>query len=127
DMGGVGVGRGYRGRPAQTAAAFLPDPFGGEQGARLYRTGDLGRWRPECSLEYLGRGDAQVKLGGNRIELEEIEVALRRHDTVADAVVIISAERLIAYVVEREDDGAPVEGRLSVRAADYAGFLRERL
>ena len=126
-MGGVGVGRGYRGRPAQTAAAFLPDAFGGEPGARLYRTGDLGRWRPEGCLDYLGRGDSQVKLGGNRIELEEIEVALRRHDAVADAVVIIRAERLIAYVVERDDDDAPVEGRISARSADYAGFLRERL
>ena len=134
-MGGVGVGRGYRGRPAQTAAVFLPDPFGGERGARLYHTGDLGRWRADGCLDYLGRGDAQVKLGGNRIELEEIDVALRRHDAVADAVVVIRAdhpgtERLVAYVVERagsEDQRAGSGRAMSARAGEYASFLRERL
>ena len=131
-MGGIGVGRGYRGRAGQTAAAFLPDPFCGEAGARIYRTGDRGRWRPEGCLDYLGRGDSQVKLGGHRIELDEIEVALQRHDTVADVVVVVRTDqpgidRLVAYVVEQDGRGAAAEGVISAFAGDYGRFLRERL
>ena len=81
-VGGVGVGRGYLHDPARTAAAFVPDPFGGEPGGRLYRTGDLGRWRQDISrgmghtIEFLGRVDDQVKVRGHRIELGEIEHVL---------------------------------------------------
>ena len=84
-VGGVGVGRGYLHDPARTAAVFLPDPFSGKVGARLYRTGDLGRWRENPAgesghyLEFMGRVDHQVKLRGQRIELEEIEYVLGEH------------------------------------------------
>jgi amino acid adenylation domain-containing protein len=56
-IGGVGVGRGYLGRPGPTARRFVPDPTGGVPGGRLFRTGDLGRWRPDGQLDYLGRAD----------------------------------------------------------------------
>ena len=68
-VGGIGVGRGYLRDPRRTATAFVPDPFGGEVDARLYRTGDLGRHRSDGTLEFFGRGDAQVKVRGYRIEL----------------------------------------------------------
>jgi amino acid adenylation domain-containing protein/non-ribosomal peptide synthase protein (TIGR01720 family) len=112
-VGGAGVGRGYRGDPARTAEAFRPDLFAPEAGARLYRTGDLGRWRPDGTLEFLGRVDQQVKVRGLRIEPGEIEAALRAHPAVAEAVVVAREDgghaRLVAYVVENPEGAGAAE------------------
>ena len=107
-IGGVGLARGYRGRPGRTAEVFLPDPAVTEVGGRLYRTGDLGRHRTDGSLEFLRRADRQVKLRGLRIELGEIEAHLARHPAVGEAAVILHQKpglgaRLVAYWVARGD------------------------
>ncbi|KWT61107.1 hypothetical protein ADL21_14980 [Streptomyces albus subsp. albus] len=101
-VGGTGVGYGYLGDPARTAESFLPDPFSRQPGARLYRTGDQVRYRPDGQLEFLGRNDHQVKIRGQRIELFEVEAALRAADGVRDAVVTVRTDpagqnRLIGY------------------------------
>ena len=104
---GSGLAVGYVRRPAQTACAFLPDPFGDEPGARMYRTGDLARWLPDGILECLGRVDHQVKIRGFRIEPGEIESHLRRQPDIADALVLVheragntdTHKRLVALVV----------------------------
>jgi amino acid adenylation domain-containing protein len=88
-VGGICVGRGYLGEPDRTRAAFFRDPFIADESARLYRTGDLVRLTSTGSLEYLGRIDRQVKVGGVRIELGEIEETLRRHESVTAAAVIV--------------------------------------
>jgi amino acid adenylation domain-containing protein/non-ribosomal peptide synthase protein (TIGR01720 family) len=126
-IGGVQGGRGYHGRPGLTAASWVPDPFAADPGARLYRSGDRARWRPDGELEFLGRADQQVKLRGFRIETGEIEAALREHDGVRDAVVMVREDapggrRLVAYVTARAegqiDPGAAREA-LRARLPDY--------
>ncbi|MFC5181382.1 non-ribosomal peptide synthetase [Actinomadura harenae] len=98
-VAGAGLAHGYLNRPGLTAERFVADPFGGRPGARMYRTGDLGRWLADGRLEYLGRSDQQVQLRGFRIEPGEIESALVRHETVADAAVVLRDDKLIAYAV----------------------------
>ncbi|MGW2088791.1 non-ribosomal peptide synthetase, partial [Streptomyces sp. NPDC001880] len=92
-VGGTGVGRGYVGDPSRTAASFVPDPFSGVPGARLYRTGDVVRYLPDGQLEFLGRRDHQVKIRGQRIELAEVEAALRGVEGVSDAVVLAVSDQ----------------------------------
>jgi amino acid adenylation domain-containing protein len=115
-IGGLGVVRGYLGRPGLTAERFVPDPYSGAPGARLYRTGDLVRLLPGGDLQFRGRTDNQVKVRGYRIELGEIESALRAIPTVRDAVVAAQEKRggggrLVAWVVPREGR-APAVGEL---------------
>ncbi|AKI92290.1 plipastatin non-ribosomal peptide synthetase PpsC [Bacillus subtilis] len=85
-VGGDGVARGYLGRPDLTKEKFVPHPFA--PGDRLYRTGDLARWLPDGTIEYIGRIDDQVKVRGYRVELGEIESALRQIDGVKEAAVL---------------------------------------
>jgi amino acid adenylation domain-containing protein len=133
-VGGIGVARGYLGRPELTAARFLPDPFADEPGARMYRTGDRARWRADGEMEYLGRVDQQVKVRGFRIEPAEVEAALLRAPGVAEAVVQVREDtpgdaRLVAYVVpsvpgEASED--PLREILRRTLPDYmvpAGFV----
>ena len=103
-IGGVGVARGYLGRPELTAERFLPHPE--RKGERLYRTGDRGRWLESGAIEFLGRVDDQVKVRGFRVEPGEIEAALRAQPQVSDATVIVRDDlpgsggpRLVAYFV----------------------------
>lgn len=109
-VAGIGVGDGYWRQPEKTQAAFVANPFAADPdaaGAVLYRTGDIGRWRDDGSLECAGRVDHQVQVRGQRIELPEIEAALRQHPGVADAVV---------QVFQDDDDRAA-----GARDAGHAG------
>ena len=104
-IGGVGVGRGYLNRPELTKERFVDSPFVRDE--RLYRTGDLVRYRADGNIEFIGRLDHQVKLRGLRVELGDIEVALRECAGVHDAAVLLREDspgdqRLVAYIVPRE-------------------------
>lgn len=123
-VGGVQVAIGYLNRPALTAERFIPDPFSADAGARLYRTGDRCRWRRDGTIDFLGRLDHQVKIRGVRIELGEVEAALRQHPSVQQVVVTVredepSAKQLVAYVV-------PVSGPALTSDA-LTRFLRQTL
>jgi len=124
-IGGDGVTRGYLNRPELTAERFIPDPFSPQPGARMYHTGDLARYLPDGNIEFLGRGDTQVKVRGFRIELGEIETALARHPAVAQNVVVArpdasGSSRLVGYLVVEEGQEAPP-------VHDLRAFLRETL
>lgn len=100
------LAEGYLHKPELTAEKFVPNPW--LAGERLYKTGDLARWMPDGNLELLGRIDHQVKLHGVRIEIGEIEAALREYETIQDAVVItrddISDRKvLVAYLVAKQE------------------------
>ncbi|HXA51216.1 MAG TPA: amino acid adenylation domain-containing protein, partial [Candidatus Acidoferrum sp.] len=102
-IGGIGLAKGYWRDETLTARRFIVHPRTGE---RIYDTGDLGRYLPGGNIEFLGREDFQVKVGGHRIELGEIESALLAHPDVQAAVVTVAGEsrgdkRLIAYVVRK--------------------------
>jgi amino acid adenylation domain-containing protein len=100
-IGGHGVARGYLGRPEQTEQVFSDDPW--VPGGRMYRSGDFVRWTPNGQLDFVGRRDDQVKLRGFRIELPEVESAVRSLPSVREAAVVIrgegDAKTLVAYVV----------------------------
>ena len=107
-IGGDCLAREYLNLPQLTAERFLPDPFSQDSGARMYKSGDLVLWRPDGSLEYLGRSDEQIKIRGFRVEPGEIEAALLQYAGIADAVVLKRAdlsgtEQLLAYLVLDQD------------------------
>jgi amino acid adenylation domain-containing protein/non-ribosomal peptide synthase protein (TIGR01720 family) len=160
-IGGAGLARGYLGRPDLTAERFVPNPFSDCRlqiadcrladptisyrlsaiGYRLYRTGDLARYRPDGTLEFLGRRDDQVKLRGFRIELGEIAAALRQHPAIREVAVLAredtpGAPRLVAYIVPTNDErraanDAEGDSSLVVRPSPFVSelraFLRSRL
>ncbi len=125
-IGGPQLARGYLDRPDLTAEKFLPDPFSKVPGTRLYRTGDLAGYCADDDVEFLGRADQQVKVRGHRIELEEIESALREHPQVKEALVtgkndVQEHQKLVAYVMSRtgEIDAAELRRFLSRSLPSY--------
>jgi mycobactin phenyloxazoline synthetase len=114
-IGGEGVADGYTGDPTcgstggcggsppHNDAARTADRFVEHEGTRWYRTGDLARYRPDGTLEFVGRRDHQVKVRGFRVELGEIEAALESHPDVRRAVALLAEGTLAAAVVPVAD------------------------
>ncbi|MEV6690308.1 non-ribosomal peptide synthetase [Micromonospora sp. NPDC051196] len=105
-LAGMGLAQGYFRRPDLTAERFIDWSFG-STAERLYRTGDLARYRSDGGIELLGRLDFQVKINGIRVELGEVEKALRGLTGVREAVVVVrqagATARLVGYVVPEAD------------------------
>ncbi|HKV40996.1 MAG TPA: amino acid adenylation domain-containing protein [Blastocatellia bacterium] len=124
-VGGLALAWGYVNQSGMTADRFVPNPRCDGPGDRLYRTGDLARYLHNGNLEFAGRTDHQVKLHGFRVELEEVESALRKHEAIRDAVVVPrndggTVNGLVAYIV--------VPGpEFEADDPDWRAFLRESL
>ena len=119
-LGGAGAAIGYIGLEAETQERFINLPVRPGQTERLYRTGDLVSRQRDGSLTYLGRIDSQVKILGNRIELEEIEQAIAQHPSILDVAVCAGergdAKELVCFAVLKSADDfdwATVRDRLS--------------
>ncbi len=125
--GGRGVALGYLNRESLTKQKFIADPFAGRPEALMYLTGDLVRMAPDGNLEFLGRTDRQVKINGKRVELEEIEEALRQCGSCGDAVAVIrepggTTRQIVAYVTARAGQSPTVEelrSHIRSRLPDY--------
>src|SRR5262249_15679016 len=120
---GDGLARGYLNQSDLTESKFVPHPFSDEPGARIYQTGDLARYRPDSTIEFLGRAAHQVKISGYRIELGEIESVLTKYPGVQSAVVLARQDtpgekKLVAYVVPQRQ-GSPT--------SELRAFLQSRL
>ncbi|HEX3176287.1 MAG TPA: amino acid adenylation domain-containing protein [Methylomirabilota bacterium] len=132
-IGGAGVARGYVNRPELTAERFVAHPFRADDDARLYRSGDRARWRPDGTLDFLGRRDGQVKVRGVRVELGEIEAVLTSHEAVREAAVIAADgpggdRMLVAYVVaEAGAAPEPTALRAFLQARLPAAFVPARV
>lgn len=107
-IGGPGLARGYLNAEELTRSSFRSVDLAGKGERRLYRTGDFARLLPDGNLEFVGRRDEQVKVRGYRIELAEIESALRNCFGIADAVVLVKDEvdsrRIIAYYTPTREE-----------------------
>ncbi|MCA1006190.1 non-ribosomal peptide synthase/polyketide synthase [Rhodococcus hoagii] len=119
-LAGVQLARGYVGRSDLTADRFVANPFS-DGGERMYRTGDLVTWTSDGELEYIGRTDFQVKLRGLRIELGEIETALLAQESIAQSVVLVKNDQLVAYVVA--DGPFDAEGTKAVLSGSLASYM----
>ncbi len=132
-IAGDGLARGYKGDSDLTAQKFFNHPVTEE---RLYATGDLGRYLPGGSIEFLGREDSQVKIGGHRIELGEVEAALNSHGGVQRACALVAGSnpqdhRLVACVVANngtsKDTSATDDARLLRGAGERIEHRLKRL
>jgi amino acid adenylation domain-containing protein/FkbH-like protein len=120
-VGGAGVGRGYLRRSELTAERFVPHPYSAKAGARLYRSGDVARFLDNGEIEYVGRGDNQVKVRGYRVELGELREKLNEHREVTDSLVVLVGEGeealLVGYYVSQQE----------LQAGELRAWLRERV
>ena len=124
---------GYVDDDERSAAMFIASPFTGDGRDRLYRTGELARYRPDGNVEWAGRSDRRVNIRGFRVELAEIETALKQHPTVMDAAVIArefsmsensaSDKRLVACVVASEAGESEIDVLRSYLAAKLPDYM----
>jgi acyl carrier protein len=126
--GGDGLAVGYVGDEVATRAAFVNGPFELVPADRLYRTGDRARWRPDGSLQFLGRSDRQAKVRGFRVEPGEVEAALLALPGIGDSAVLVAGDtpdsrRLVAFAVAADGEAVlpvdEVKAHLAQRLPHY--------
>ncbi len=106
-IGGDGVGRGYLNRPDITRKAFIKNPFSSDGGNWIYKTGDMAKLLNDGSIFLIGRNDGQVKIRGQRVELGEVEMALRSvNSSVTRALVLVHEHSLVGFVTPGNVDSS---------------------
>ncbi|KAI1811105.1 hypothetical protein GGS20DRAFT_593489 [Poronia punctata] len=108
---GPGLADGYLNNPQGTARAFVEPPvWVNRQGRtwKAYRTGDLVRYNADSSIRILGRADRQLKIRGKRVELTEIDTAIKRTGLVVQVVTEVIRShhipRLVAFITTASSD-----------------------
>jgi amino acid adenylation domain-containing protein len=125
-LSGAGLARGYLNEPKLTDEKFCPNPF--KDGERIYRTGDMAKWGDDGLIQFLGRGDGQVKVRGFRVEIGEIERKLLACGAVAEAAVTARTDQfgqkgLVAYFTMEEGRDRSVEGIRAELAAWLPSYM----
>ncbi len=113
---------GYIERPDEMAAKFIQNPLHNDTSDRVYRTGDMGRWLADGTIEFYGRIDNLVKLRGMRVELGDIETALRGHEAVRNCAVIVrtvSRDKSRLIVKDRETRSKSTASEQQILLAYY--------
>ena len=107
-ISGIGLAKCYHNRRELTAQKFIKNPFSKEKNfERVYCSGDYARFDEDGNIIFMGRMDNQVKLNGQRVELGEIEQALRNCNLFSDVKVLIrkvgKINSLVAFYTAEED------------------------
>lgn len=97
-IGGIGVAKGYINDEEKTSNSFVKSKYG-----RLYRTGDFGKYSREGYVVFCGRRDSQVKIGGYRIELEEIEAQIKEVPNIKDCIAVVNYKNQIVVFYKGEE------------------------
>ncbi len=136
-LGGLGLARGYINDPIKTTQNFLPNPFSTEPGARMYKTGDRARRRQDGYIEFISRNDNQIKIRSQRLELAEVESALRQSPLLTECFVNVvpdeqGSKQLVAYFVPssaKTDQGGGVQvlSLSNDEISSLRAFLKELL
>ncbi|MEW7292228.1 amino acid adenylation domain-containing protein [Aquimarina sp. 2304DJ70-9] len=105
-IGGVCLAKGYLNQETKTNERFIHNPYHTDVNTKMYKTGDIGCWNSKGEIEFLGRKDNQIRIGGNRIEPGEIECKILEHPEVQEAAVVVNEDdhknsHLVAYYVKR--------------------------
>ncbi|WPH03572.1 nrps [Acrodontium crateriforme] len=116
-IAGVQVAQGYIGLEDETERRFVPDSIWPSDGGRMYRTGDWGYWTLDGQIAFIGRTDRQVKLGGFRIDLNDVQARLEKAITPKARVVIVTVGDALGCAIS---DAPPGVGEEQVRAAAKA-------
>ena len=119
-VSGVQVCAGYVGADMEAASnlRFIPHPF--RHGERMHRTGDIGAWTDAMEVRFLGRADNQVKVRGHRVELEEVENALRLSSTsIKQAAVVVCEDSLVGFVTPKHVNTKAISRSLRSKLPHY--------
>ena len=105
-IGGVCLAKGYLNKEVKTSEQFIHNTYHNTADQRIYKTGDIGFWNSKGEIEFIGRRDGQIRMGGNRIEPGEIEGKILEHPEIKEVAVVVNEDSnknsyLVAYYVKR--------------------------
>ena len=121
---GSTVMQGYYGRPKESAACFIRNPFAAGREENLYCTGDWVTLDEEGNYLFVGRKDHMIKTRGYRVELGEIEAVMVAHPAVDEAVVLAIPDEAIGNAIRAI---VSINGRNSPTSTELKRHCAEKL